>query len=139
MAEVLQHTHNFPRFNVLEYVKKLRLVNFTQEQAEVQALEMENVVSRIANDIKTDIKQELHTDELVTKKDIEIIRLELQKEIEMVRKEIMVVRKEIEMVKLELQKETEIVRKEIVQSSNKLIFWVAGLLLTSGLIQHFFK
>ena len=139
MAEVLQHAHSIPRFNVLEYVKKLRSVNFTQEQAEMQALEMEQVVSRIFIDLKADIKQELHTDELVTKKDIEIIRLELQKEIEMVRKEIVVVRKEIEIIRLELQKEIEMVRKEIVQSSNKLIFWVAGLLITSGLIQHFFK
>ena len=114
MAEALQQTHNFPRFNVLEYVKKLRSVNFTQEQAEMQALEMEQVVSRIFIDLKACIKQELHTDELATKKDIEIVKLELQKEI-------------------------EVVRKEIVQSSNKIIFWVAGLLITSGLIQHFFK
>lgn len=107
MAEAFQHTHNFPRFNVLEYVKKLRSVNFTQEQAEMQALEMEQVVSRIFIDLKADIKQELHTDELATKKDLDIVKLELQ--------------------------------KEIVQSSSKIILWVAGLLITSGLIQHFFK
>lgn len=121
MAEALQYTHSIPRFNVLEYVKKLRSVNFTQEQAEMQALEMEQVISRISIDIKADIRQELHVDELSTKKDIEIVKLELQKEIEMLRKEI------------------EVVRKEIVESSNKIIFWVAGLLITSGLIQHFFK
>jgi len=73
---------NIPHFNAIEYVKRLRSVNFTQEQAEVQALEMEQVVSRIVIDIKAELKQELHANELATEKDLEMAKLELQKHIE---------------------------------------------------------
>jgi hypothetical protein len=41
--------------------------------------------------------------------------------------------------KLELQKEIEILRKEIAQSSNKVIIWIVGFVIASGLLQHFFK
>jgi len=69
---------NFPRFNVVEYIKKLRAVNFTQEQAEVQAQEMEYMISTMSNNIK----QELHTDELATKKDLDLAIKDLEVKIE---------------------------------------------------------
>ena len=70
-------TANIPHFNAIEYVKRLRSVNFTQEQAEVLALEMWQIVFRIAVEIKTELKQELHADELATKKDLDIVKLDL--------------------------------------------------------------
>jgi hypothetical protein len=39
----------------------------------------------------------------------------------------------------ELELKIETVRTEISQASNKIILWVAGLFVASGLIQHFFK
>ena len=36
MSGTIQYSMG-PRFSVIEYIKKLRVVNFTQEQAEVQA------------------------------------------------------------------------------------------------------
>ncbi|HLX55312.1 MAG TPA: hypothetical protein VKR58_15315 [Aquella sp.] len=66
---------NFPRFNVVEYIKKLRAVNFTQEQAEVQAQEMECMMSTISNEIK----QELHTDGLATKVDLKDPEVKIEK------------------------------------------------------------
>ena len=86
--QIMAMAMNFSHFNVLEYVRKLRSVNFTQEQAEVQALEMEQVISKIYVSIKDEVKQEIHMDELVTKKDLNITQLELQKEMEVIRKEI---------------------------------------------------
>ncbi len=72
---------NFPRFNVVEYIKKLRAVNFTQEQAEVQAQEIEYMISTISNEIK----QELHTEESVTKMDLELAIKNLEVKIEQYR------------------------------------------------------
>jgi hypothetical protein len=46
---------------------------------------------------------------------------------------------DLAVTELKLQKEIEIVRKEIIQASNKIIIWVAGLLVASGFIQHFIK
>jgi hypothetical protein len=48
-------------------------------------------------------------------------------------------RAEIENKDLATKKDIESVRKEIALSSNKTIIWIGGLLLASGLIQHFFK
>lgn len=75
---------------------------------------------------------ELEAKEPATKKDLEIVKLELQKEIE-------VVRKDIEVLRGETQKEIEIVRKEIVASKNSIIIWLGGVILGSGLLQHFFR
>ncbi len=54
---------------------------------------------------------------------MELAKLELQKEIE-------VVRKEMEANRLTLQKEIEVVRKEIVKSSRQTILWFVGIVLT---------
>ena len=54
----------------------------------------------------TEVKQA----DLVTKQNLEVTKLELQKEIQQVKLEL---QKEIQQVKLELQKEIEVVRKEI--------------------------
>ena len=40
---------------------------------------------------------------------------------------------------LRLQKEIEMVKKEIANSKNQIILWISSLLVASGLIQHFFK
>ena len=56
------------------------------------------------------IRHEIENKELATKKDIKELELKIEQ-----------------------------VRTEISQSSNKIILWVAGLFVTSGLIQHFFK
>lgn len=49
------------------------------------------------------------------------------------------VRSEIEHKELATKKDIEIVRKEIALATNKIIMWMGGFLLASGLIQHFFK
>ena len=49
------------------------------------------------------------------------------------------VRTEIESKELATKKDIETVHKETAEASNKTIIWIGGLLLASGLIQHFFK
>jgi len=106
---------NNPRFNIVEYIKKLRNAGVSQEVAEIQGQEIELILEVAINNSKEElqaaqrsIKANIESKDLVTKNDLEITKLELQKEI-------------------------EIVRKEIAQSSNKVIIWVAGLLGTFGI------
>ncbi|MCC2625793.1 MAG: hypothetical protein K0R14_1666 [Burkholderiales bacterium] len=124
MSTIAVGYSNKVRFDVIEYIKKLRNLGVSQEVAELQAQELEHVIDITTNsskelkaELKAEIKQELHADDLVTKKDLGITKLELQKEIEVVRKEIEIVRKEI-----------EVVRKEIVQSKNQTLIWTFGML-----------
>jgi hypothetical protein len=105
---------NSPRFDIVEFIQRLKKVNFTQEQAELLAQETERVIdAAISNskELKTEIKQEIHSDELVTKADL---------------------KQQLEITKLELQ-------KEIANSRTQIIIWIGGLIIASGLLQHFFK
>lgn len=80
-----------PKFDILDYVKQLRNVGVSQDQAEIQGKALERVFEVTDNnskELKAEIKQELHTNELADKKDIVIIEgkireleLRLQKEI----------------------------------------------------------
>ncbi|MCD5408179.1 DUF1640 domain-containing protein [Candidatus Bipolaricaulota bacterium] len=82
-----------------------------EEKARVLAEVVEELESRL-----------IPLGELVTKGDLEITKLTLQKEIEQVRGE-------IEQVRLTLQKEIEQVRREMEQIRASIIKWVAGLLV----------
>jgi hypothetical protein len=86
-------------FDALTFVRKSRELGVPEQLAEYQARQFEQVINIVSNEIKAEIKQELHADELLTKGDLkqqlEITKLELQKEIEIVRREIEVVRNDI--------------------------------------------
>ena len=69
-------------FDVVEYIKKLRNGGFSQEMAEIQGQELSHVIKKVANEVKSVIKQELHTDDLSTKGDVRESESRLQKEIE---------------------------------------------------------
>ncbi len=101
---------NNPRFDIVEFIQRLKKANFTQEQAELLAQETDRVIEvAIGNskELKAEIMQEIHVDDLATKKDLEIVKLELQ--------------------------------KEIANSRTQIIIWIGGLVIASGLLQHFFK
>jgi|SRR6185437_7588305 len=92
------HYSNNPKFDIVEFIQRLKKANFTQEQSELLAQETDRILeAAISNsrEVKAEIKQELHSDELATKghvreselrlkKDIEILKLELQKEIALI-------------------------------------------------------
>ena len=69
---------------IVSYMHDLREAGFTDRQSEVQALRLEQVIK----EAKQDIKQELELDGLATKKDLDIVRKELDLAIERVRAEI---------------------------------------------------
>lgn len=94
-------------FDVFNFVKKAKEFGVNEQFAEYEARQIEQAINAIATDIKAEIRQEIHSDELVTKKDLELVKLELQ--------------------------------KEMAWATNKTIIWIGGLIIASGIIQHFFK
>jgi hypothetical protein len=75
---------NNSRFDAVEYIKKLRLANFTQEQAETLAQEAEHLIGAVLDQAK----QSIENKELATRNDILLVNgaireseLRLQKEI----------------------------------------------------------
>ncbi len=96
-------TMNSIKFDAIEYTKKLRNAGVSQEVAEVQAQELEHAIDNVLEQSKHESKELFNNKDLATKGDVALIKSDLEK------------------VKLELQKEIEIVRKEIVQASNKTL------------------
>jgi hypothetical protein len=89
----------------------LKQVGFTDQQSEVQASQLEQVIANV----EQDLKQELHSDDLATKKDLEILRLATQKD--------------IEALKLSTQRDIEALRYEMF----KFIVWTGvGVVVTLG-------
>jgi hypothetical protein len=105
-------------YSSVDFIERLKLAKFSDEQANVLAKENEDIVANFTEQTKI----EIHNKDLVNKDDLLVTKLELQKEMEVIRKEMEVIRKEI-----------EVVRKEIEQSKNQIILWVAGLFGTFGL------
>lgn len=96
-------TLSVKHFDILAYVQQAKKLGTSEELAELQARQIEQAIDIAI----TTIKEEIMLKDLATKKDLEVTKLDLQ--------------------------------KEISQASNKIILWVAGLFLASGLLQHFFK
>ena len=86
-------TLSVKHFSTVDYIKKLRAVEFTQPQAEVFAEVMEQQ-TQIIHEQQNEIEF-LNTKATATKSDVKESELKLQKEIEVVRREIEVVRREI--------------------------------------------
>ena len=83
-------TLSVKHFSTVDYIKKLRAVEFTQPQAEVFAEVMEQQ-TQIIHEQQNEIKF-LKTKETATKSDVKESELKLQKEIEVVRREIATLR-----------------------------------------------
>lgn len=61
-----------PSISIVDYIHDLKEAGFTDQQSEVQARKLELVISEVKSELKKDIKDELHFDELTTKKDLEL-------------------------------------------------------------------
>ena len=85
-------TRHLNKFSAVEYIKRLREVNFTDKQAEVVAEVMEQQV-QIMNEQQSEIDF-LKNRESATKGDLRETELRLQKEIEVVRRELATIRYE---------------------------------------------
>ena len=109
------------RFDIVEYIKKLRNAGVSQDVAEIQAQGIEYVLEQT----RQEVKQGFEDKELATKGDMFLIKQELELKIEQVRAG-------IEQVRADL-------KTELHKSKYDLVIWVGGLFVASGLIQHFFK
>lgn len=99
-------------FDVIEYVKKLRGAGVNQIVAEVQAQELSHALKTMSCEMKTEIKQELHADDLATKGDLQDTKIGLQAEI----------------------RESELrLQKEIKDLELKLIKWLLGIGITASM------
>ena len=104
-------------FDTHEFVKKSKELGSSEALAEYQIKQFEQAIETAVISVKDEIKSK----ELATKHDVD-----------MVRKDVEMVRKDLDLLKLDLQ-------KEIISSRNQMILWIAGLVIASGMIQHFFK
>ena len=91
-------------FDVIDYVKKLRNVGISPAAAEVQGQELSHALKTMGREMKTEIKQELHFDNLATKNDIQEVKNDIQE-----------------------------VRLEIANTKNELIKWVLGIGITASI------
>lgn len=67
-----------PRFEIVEYIKKLRKAGATQELAEVQAQELEHVINDVLKHTEHKTKEFIDNKELATKLDIKETKLEIK-------------------------------------------------------------
>jgi len=104
------------RFDPIEYARKLRGAGVTQDQADIQAQELERIVEQQNEVLQEKFEQQARTlqentqklsnleaKELVNKGDLRETELRLMKEIEEVRRETEEVRREIEVVRREIE------------------------------------
>jgi len=73
--------------SIVEYIHDLKGAGFTDQQSEVQARKLEQVIVEVKTELKQDIKQELHVDELIRTKDLDLAIEKVKKEIEILRYE----------------------------------------------------
>ena len=75
--------------SIVEYMHDLKEAGFTDKQSEVQARRLELMVVNVKSELKKDLKQELHIDDLVKKQDlnlaVEKIRADTQLELGKIR------------------------------------------------------
>ncbi len=107
------HLHHF---NAIEYLQELRQADFTEKQAEA-VVKMAEQQAQIIQEQKHEIDN-LKSRELATKADLNNSLKDLE---------------------LKLQAQIEQTRAEIHKSKYEVIIWIGGLLIASGVIQHFFK
>ena len=98
-------------FDVFNYVKKSKEFGANEQLAEYQARQIEQALFNITREVKEEIKQDLHADDLVTKENL---------------------KQQLEILKLDIEKQMESVRTQISQASNKTILWVVGIMGTFG-------
>src|SRR6185437_520783 len=109
--EMAMNYSNDYGFDVIDYVKKLRNVGISPAAAEVQGQELSHALKTMGREMKTEIKQELHFDNLATKNDIQEVKNDIQ----------------------EVKNDIQEVRLEIANTKNELIKWVLGIGITASI------
>ncbi len=71
-------TISSPRFDVVEYIKKLRNAGASQELAEIQAQEMEHIIEDVLQQTKQASRELFDSKELATKMDVKELEVKLE-------------------------------------------------------------
>ena len=100
--------------SIIDYICELKNAGFSEQQAEVQARKLEQVILEVKNDLKEEFQQK----GLAQKSDIRESELRLQKEIK----------------ELELQ-----INANISKAKISTIMWVGIFFISNGLLIHFLK
>lgn len=100
-------------FDTHDFVKKLKGVGFTEEQAEV----ITDLQRATTNNTLDQVRHEYDLDHLATKRDIKEVELK------------------IELVKSELKRDIESVRKEMAEAKTDLVRWIFTVGVGMGLVQ----
>jgi transcriptional antiterminator len=100
-------------FDTHDFVKKLKGVGFSEEQAEV-ITDLQKTT--VANTIEQ-ARHDYDLDNLTTKRDLKELELK------------------IELVRAELKRDIETVRKELSETKGDLIRWVVGVVIGVALLQ----
>ncbi|MCX7115874.1 MAG: hypothetical protein NTW08_08225 [Gammaproteobacteria bacterium] len=69
--------------SIVEYIHDLKKAGFTDQQSEVQARKLEQVIVEVKSELKNNIKQELHLDDLVRNKDLDLAIEKVRKDLEL--------------------------------------------------------
>lgn len=102
-------------FDILEFVKKSKELGVDERVAELQARQIEQIVEAVQ-------EQQIEIDALKSKEPA-------------TKGDLFEIKQEIKQIELKIEQ----TRTEIQKSKYEVVIWVAGLLVASGLIQHFFK
>ena len=111
--------------SIVDYVYELKNAGFSDQQAEVQAKKLEQVIFEVKAEFKNELKEEFQAKGLANKSDIRESELRLQKEINEVKKEVK---------DLELR-----INENINKAKLSIIMWVGIFFISNGLLVHFLK
>lgn len=113
------------RFDLVDYIDKSRALGVSEDVAKFQARRMEELLEIAVNNTLA----ETEARELATRQDLINTENALRKDL---------INSE-NLLKLEIEKNKSELKQDILKSKIELVFWVAGMFIASGLIQHFFK
>ena len=142
-----------PALSIVDYVYELKNAGFSDQQAEVQAKKLEQVIFAAKAEFKKEMKEEFQEKGLANKSDVRESELRLQKDIIEIQREIIEIKKDITEIKkeiIEIKKDITEIKKEIKdlelrinENINKaklsVIMWVGIFFISNGLLVHFLK
>lgn len=137
-------------FDTLAYVTKSKKLGADENLAKYQARQIEQAIAIAVNTARTDIenkelatKQDIKNLELATKQDIknlEVVTKHDIKNLEVATKhDIKKLETHMQKFEMQMQKRMQKLEVQIHQSKFEIVIWIFGLLIASGIVQHFVK
>ena len=115
-------------FDTHEFIKELKSVGFSEEQAEV-ITRLQKIA--IQND-REQIKHEYDLENVTNKKDIELLELNIKRDIRELEVKLT---HNTELLRAELKRDIETIRKDIAESKDDLRKWTVTVVLGTAILQ----